>query len=150
MLSAEAHLATPLDKTLCGHLHFSIDIARRGRICHIDESESAGVQFLELRTIEDLTGDRNEFGSHHCAPHQRASGQQLTRHRVAAMSTNTTAEDAAKVPERSAVKTFFESVESRTSNPVHLRLLKAAAKEDPSAALERELGRIVQEILDEA
>lgn len=65
------------------------------------------------------------------------------------MSPNTTADGAARAPNHPALKAFFESVKLRTSDPVHLRLLKAAAKEDPDAALEKELERIVQEILDE-
>jgi hypothetical protein len=49
----------------------------------------------------------------------------------------------------SALDAFFRDLESRTSNAIHLRLLKAAQKSDPSAALERELGRIMEELLRE-
>ena len=44
---------------------------------------------------------------------------------------------------------FFQSLESRTSNPTHLRLLKAARKADPAAALEHELNKIMEELLHE-
>lgn len=66
------------------------------------------------------------------------------------MSPNTIADGAARTPNRPALNAFFESVKARTSEPVHLRLLKAAAKGDPTTALEKELEKIVQEILDEA
>jgi hypothetical protein len=65
------------------------------------------------------------------------------------MSPNTTADGTARAPNYTALKTFFESITLRTSDPVHLRLLKAASKENPDTALEKELDRIVQEILDE-
>jgi hypothetical protein len=44
---------------------------------------------------------------------------------------------------------FFQSLESRTSDATHLRLLKAARKADPAAALERELIKIMEELLHE-
>jgi hypothetical protein len=45
---------------------------------------------------------------------------------------------------------FFQTLESRTSDTTHLRLLKAARKADPATAVERELGRIIEELLREA
>jgi hypothetical protein len=63
-----------------------------------------------------------------------------------------TAKAKAKKPsvERTAVDKFFEAVESRTEDPIHRRLLKAARKEEPGPALERELHRIIEELLNEA
>ena len=49
-----------------------------------------------------------------------------------------------------AVDRFFEAVESRTEDTIHRRLLKAARKEEPGPALERELQRIIEELLNEA
>jgi hypothetical protein len=49
----------------------------------------------------------------------------------------------------SALDTFFRGLESRTSNVTHLRLLKAAQKGDPAAGLERELHKIMEELLRE-
>ena len=49
----------------------------------------------------------------------------------------------------SALDSFFQSVESRTSNPTHLRLLNAARKGDPVSSLERELSKIMEELLHE-
>jgi hypothetical protein len=66
------------------------------------------------------------------------------------MSPNANTDNAERTPNHTALTAFFESVKSRTSDLVHLRLLKAAAKEDPAPALEKELEKIVQEILDEA
>lgn len=65
------------------------------------------------------------------------------------MPRNGSVDRASKPNGRTVLNAFFQSVEVQTSDPVHLRLLKAAAKPDPGAALERELTRIVQEILDE-
>lgn len=50
----------------------------------------------------------------------------------------------------SAIERFFQAVESRTDDAMHRRLVRAAKKKDPAGALEAELGRVVQEILDEA
>ncbi len=49
----------------------------------------------------------------------------------------------------SALDVFFTSLESRTSDPTHLRLLKAARKSNPAAALEKELAKIMEELLRE-
>lgn len=48
-----------------------------------------------------------------------------------------------------AIELFFKSLESRTDDPVHRRLLKAAQKDDPSSSVERELAKIMEEILRE-
>lgn len=63
----------------------------------------------------------------------------------------------AEVPEnatassvQSALETFFQSLATRTSDATHLRLLKAARRTDPASALERELGKIMEELLHEA
>jgi hypothetical protein len=48
-----------------------------------------------------------------------------------------------------ALDLFFQSLESRTSNATHLRLLKAARKANPAAALDHELSKIMEELLDE-
>ena len=53
----------------------------------------------------------------------------------------------ARVP--AALDLFFQSLESRTSNATHLRLLKAARGADPAAALECELSKIMEELLRE-
>jgi hypothetical protein len=53
-------------------------------------------------------------------------------------------------PQRTAVEVFFQSLEARTSDPIHLRLLKAARKADPAASLEKELGKVMEELLREA
>lgn len=55
----------------------------------------------------------------------------------------------AKASDLGALKAFLSAVEERTSHPVHLRLLEVAAGSDPGPSLERELGRIIQEIVDE-
>jgi hypothetical protein len=52
-------------------------------------------------------------------------------------------------PLNSAFEVFFQSLEGRTSDATHLRLLKAARKRDPAAALERELRKIMEELLHE-
>ena len=57
---------------------------------------------------------------------------------------------AAAAPLPTALDLFFQSLESRTSDATHLRLLKAARKADPAAALERELSKIMEELLHEA
>jgi hypothetical protein len=49
----------------------------------------------------------------------------------------------------SALGTFFRAVEKRTSDPTHLRLLNAAREADPAAALEKELDKIMEELLHE-
>jgi hypothetical protein len=48
-----------------------------------------------------------------------------------------------------ALEQFFEALTSRTSEDTHLRLLKAALSSDPATALERELTKIVEELLHE-
>lgn len=50
----------------------------------------------------------------------------------------------------SAVDAFFQSLEARTSDPAHLRLISAAKKADPTPALEKELRKIIEELLNEA
>jgi hypothetical protein len=57
---------------------------------------------------------------------------------------------AAVAPLPTALDLFFHSLESRTSNVTHRRLLKAAREVDPAAALERELSKIMEELLHEA
>jgi hypothetical protein len=47
-------------------------------------------------------------------------------------------------------ETFLRTVESRTADPYHHRLLKACRQSNPGAALEEELSRIIDEILHEA
>lgn len=49
-----------------------------------------------------------------------------------------------------ALELFYKSVESRTDDPVHRRLLKAAQKGEPAASVEGELKKIMEEILREA
>lgn len=49
----------------------------------------------------------------------------------------------------STLDAFFKALEERTKDAVHLRLLQAARKPDPEGALEKELARIVKEIVDE-
>jgi hypothetical protein len=49
-----------------------------------------------------------------------------------------------------ALELFFKNLERRTDDPVHQRLLKAAQKADPSSSIERELAKIMEEILREA
>jgi hypothetical protein len=49
-----------------------------------------------------------------------------------------------------ALDLFFRSLESRTSDATHRRLLKAAREVDSAAALERELSKIMEELLHEA
>jgi hypothetical protein len=49
----------------------------------------------------------------------------------------------------SALDVFFTSLESRTSDPIHRRLLKASRKPNPVAALEKELAKIMEELLRE-
>lgn len=48
-----------------------------------------------------------------------------------------------------ALELFFKSLESRTDDPIHRRLLKAAQKDDPSTSVERELVKIMEEIFHE-
>ena len=50
----------------------------------------------------------------------------------------------------SAAETFLLAVESRTDNASHQRLLRACRSETPTEAMEEEVTRIVEEILDEA
>lgn len=56
---------------------------------------------------------------------------------------------AAKPTNTSPVDAFFKTLHERTEDPVHQRLLKAARRPDPSAALERELRRIMEELINE-
>ena len=60
------------------------------------------------------------------------------------------ARGSTKTPEVSALEKFFRTVEERTDDAMHRRLIRAAKRKDPAGALEAELGRVVQEILDEA
>lgn len=50
-------------------------------------------------------------------------------------------------PPAGPLDTFFEALESGTSDATHLRLLKAARKPDPAAALEREFEKVIKELL---
>lgn len=59
----------------------------------------------------------------------------------------------ANVRQSGATKTvedFFRRVEALTDEPLHTRLLGAARRKEPQAALENELKKAIQEILDEA
>lgn len=56
---------------------------------------------------------------------------------------------ATKPKSTEALDAFFKAVEQRTSDPIHLRLLAAARRKDPSGSLERELDRILQELTNE-
>jgi hypothetical protein len=49
----------------------------------------------------------------------------------------------------SALDLFFRSLESRISDPIHLRLVKAARNADPDAALEREFEKVIAELIRE-
>ena len=49
-----------------------------------------------------------------------------------------------------ALDLFFQRLEALTENPVHRRLLKAAQGDEPLASVERELRKIMEEILREA
>jgi hypothetical protein len=60
------------------------------------------------------------------------------------------AADSSKTPGVGALEKFFRNIEERTQDATHRRLIRAARKKHPTNALEAELGRIVQEILDEA
>ena len=48
------------------------------------------------------------------------------------------------------LRAFFDRVAGLTDDPLHARLLKAAEKREPQAALEREFEKAIKEILDEA
>lgn len=52
-------------------------------------------------------------------------------------------------PAPNALEVFLSSVESRTDNTTHLRLLRAARKPNPPAALVREMEKIMEELLRE-
>jgi hypothetical protein len=64
------------------------------------------------------------------------------------MTVKKTKNDAGTV-QPTALALFFMSIESRTSDAIHLRLLKAAQKPNPATELERELTKIMEEILRE-
>jgi hypothetical protein len=53
-------------------------------------------------------------------------------------------------PSTSSVETFFRTLEVRTADPVHVRLITAARRANPDASMEDELHRIIVELLDEA
>src|SRR2546429_2693126 len=62
-----------------------------------------------------------------------------------------TAEPGKKTPpatQDSPLSRFLHALESRTSDPIHLRLLKAAHRPEAAAALERELRRIMEDLLE--
>jgi hypothetical protein len=50
-------------------------------------------------------------------------------------------------PDESSIDRFLARIEERTTDPVHQRLVKAARRPDPKAAMENELARIIEEIL---
>lgn len=52
-------------------------------------------------------------------------------------------------PSTTALNAFFRDLEERTTDPVHQRLIKAARKADPAVALDRELAKLIKEIVDE-
>jgi hypothetical protein len=56
-----------------------------------------------------------------------------------------------KSPEESlsSVQTFFETLKTRTADPVHNRLIMAASRANPGASMENELNKIIVELLDE-
>jgi hypothetical protein len=58
-------------------------------------------------------------------------------------------QDKADAAVPAALELFFKSLESRTDDAIHRRLLKAAQKDDPSSSIERELVKIMEEILRE-
>jgi hypothetical protein len=47
----------------------------------------------------------------------------------------------------SPVEAFLRLVEAETTDPAHLRLTEAVRSRDPVAALEKELGKIILELL---
>lgn len=51
------------------------------------------------------------------------------------------------VPPPSAVEAFLKALESRTEDPMHLRLIQAARSANPAASLEKELARVIEELL---
>jgi hypothetical protein len=57
---------------------------------------------------------------------------------------------ASKSVADSSTSRFLTSLETRVSDPVHRRLLKAARKANPASALESELRAILDETLNEA
>ena len=48
------------------------------------------------------------------------------------------------------VERFLKAIESKTSAPPHARILKAARAPDPTAAMNMELSKLADEIVDEA
>jgi hypothetical protein len=48
------------------------------------------------------------------------------------------------------LETFLKSIEAQTTDVTHLRLIKAARKSNPAASVERELVKVMEEILNEA
>lgn len=56
----------------------------------------------------------------------------------------------ASTPGESTLEKFLQSVEEKTADSVHLRLLKACRQPDQRAALEAELRAIISEIVNEA
>ena len=56
--------------------------------------------------------------------------------------------DGSQAP-TATLDSFFKSLESRTTDPIHLRLLRAARKPNHTAALEREFSKVVEELLRE-
>lgn len=66
------------------------------------------------------------------------------------MTRNDVSLEGESAHDRKALASFFASMEERATDPVHRRLLKAAANHDPATSLELELRKIAQEILDEA
>ena len=52
-------------------------------------------------------------------------------------------------PKQTALEQFLQAVEGKTDDPIHKRLLKASRGENPTESLEKELGKIISEIIDE-
>ena len=53
-------------------------------------------------------------------------------------------------PSPTSVEAFFKTLKARTADPIHSRLIRAAGRANPGAAMESELNRIIVELLDEA
>jgi hypothetical protein len=49
-----------------------------------------------------------------------------------------------------SVRQHLEAIAAQLTDPVHVRLVRAYAGEDPKASMESELGRILREVLESA
>lgn len=47
------------------------------------------------------------------------------------------------------IEEFLTAVEAKTSNEVHRRLLRACRTDNPGDAMEAELGKIIEEIIND-